>query len=162
MCVQFHGFQAARAGLKKHAPQLATSGTGGSYFIADVQVGALQCMGLSSLVLNTSAWAWSVNRSWRAMWQDSLASPHAVHPHLQALHVHYCRASPLRCSSRAMRSPSRQTIQSCTARPRAPPRRACGAECSRARAPCARCAGGLPLLVMGTVLHLFLQSTCRS
>ena len=40
MCVQFHGFQAARAGLKKHAPQLATSGTGGSYFIADVQVGA--------------------------------------------------------------------------------------------------------------------------
>lgn len=51
MCVQFHGFQAARAGLKKHAPQLATSGTGGSYFIADVQVGALLCIGLRGLQL---------------------------------------------------------------------------------------------------------------
>ena len=35
--MQFNGFQAARAGLKKHAPQLASSGTGGSYFIADEQ-----------------------------------------------------------------------------------------------------------------------------
>ena len=35
--MQFDGFQAARAGLKKHAPQLAASGTGGSYFIADEQ-----------------------------------------------------------------------------------------------------------------------------
>lgn len=32
---QFDGFQAARAGLKNgHAPKLASSGTGGSYFIA--------------------------------------------------------------------------------------------------------------------------------
>ena len=35
LCAQFDGFQAARAGLKNgHAPKLATSGTGGSYFIA--------------------------------------------------------------------------------------------------------------------------------
>ena len=52
--MQFHGFQAARAGLKKHAPQLATSGTGGSYFIADVQVGGLQCIGSNSSLLYTS------------------------------------------------------------------------------------------------------------
>lgn len=33
--LQFDGFQAARAGLKNgHAPKLASSGTGGSYFIA--------------------------------------------------------------------------------------------------------------------------------
>lgn len=37
--MQFNGFQAARAGLKKHAPQLASSGTGGSYFIANEQAG---------------------------------------------------------------------------------------------------------------------------
>ena len=53
-CAQFHGFQAARAGLKKHAPQLATSGTGGSYFIADVQVVAPQCVVAPAAQLFTS------------------------------------------------------------------------------------------------------------